>query len=121
MVMQINHLQNLAGVVSGGQDQNTLEQNEKAQYTIQPVDGKEQAEMQFQENPEKEENSYVEEYLKDRIHFPDTRERVALEVPPKNFEEAQNLVQVISREAVASVGATMNKLRAEKVAQLFTS
>lgn len=109
MVTQINNIQNANGAAACAQNQYALEMNAKSEY-VPPVEEKEAA----SENT----NSYLQEYLKDRIHIPDTRERVAVEVPARSLEEAQALAQVISGKAVASVAAAMNKLRAEDIAGL---
>ena len=109
MVTQVNSIQNTNGTAACGQNQYALEMNAKSEY-VPPVEEKEAASEST--------NSYLQEYLKDRIHIPDTRERVAVEVPARNLEEAQALAQVISGKAVASVAAAINKLRAEDVAGL---
>lgn len=110
MVTQINHIQNANGAAASSHNQYALEMNVQSGY-VPPVEEKEAASEST--------NSYLQEYLKDRIHIPDTRERVAVEIPAKNLEEAQALAQVISGKAVASVAAAMNKLRAEDVAGLI--
>lgn len=109
MVTQVNSIQNTNGTAACGYNQYALEMNAKSEY-VPPVEEKEAASEST--------NSYLQEYLKDRIHIPDTRERVAVEVPARNLEEAQALAQVISGKAVASVAAAVNKLRAEDVAGL---
>lgn len=109
MLTQINHIQNDNGAVNNP-NQYSLETSAKSEY-VPPV--------QEKDATAESTNSYLQEYLKDRIHIPDTRERVAVEVPAKSLEEAQALAQVISGKAVASVAAAMNKLRAEEIAGLI--